>query len=158
MEEYRFRYWVTPRDLMILSLANVYRSMPGFINVVFLISMILVALRYWQDSPWPYRLLMLLGIAVFPVLQPAAIYLRSRGVVSRMPDRLEMYIGPHGITVSGGSDSTSIAYSELAAVKLVAGLVVIYTKGKQGYALNRKVLAGKTQDVYALLKRRIGTN
>ncbi|NBF39477.1 MAG: hypothetical protein GVY14_03585 [Spirochaetes bacterium] len=155
MEEYRFHYRVTPSDLMILSLVSIYRSLPGIINIIFSISMILVAFRFWEEAAWIYRALMLLGIVVFPVLQPAAIYLRSRRIVSRMPEGLEMYIGPEGITISGPNDSNSLAYSELTAVKLVAGMIIIHTKGKQGYALSRQVLGGKAQEVYDLLRRRI---
>lgn len=155
MEEYRFRYRVTPSDLMILSLVNIYRSLLGVINIVFSVSMILVTFRFWEEAAGIYRALMLLGVAVFPILQPAAIYLRSRSIVSRIPDELEMYIGPHEISIYGHSDSTSLAYSDLTAVQLIAGMIIIHTRGNQGYALSRQVLGGKTQEVYDLLSRRM---
>ena len=158
MEEYRFRYRVTPSDLMILSLVGIYRSLLGIINIIFFVSMILVAFRFWEEAAWIYRALMLLGIVLFPVLQPAAIYLRSRRIVSRMPEGLEMHIGPEGITISGPDDSNSLAYSELTEVKLVAGMIVIQTKGTQGYALSRQVLGDKAHEVYDLLRRRIPAN
>ena len=140
---------------MILSLANIYRSLLGVINIVFLVSMILVTFRFWEDAAGIYRVLMLLGIGVFPILQPAAIYLRSRSIVARIPEGLEMHIGPHEISISGHSDSTSLAYSDLTAVQLIAGMIIIHTRGKQGYVLSRRVLGGKTQEVYDLLSRRM---
>ena len=139
---------------MILSLVNIYRSLLGVINIIFSVSMILVTFRFWEEAAWIYRGLMLLGIALFPILQPAAIYLRSRRIVSRIPDGLEMHIGPHGISISSDSDSTMLAYSDLTAVELIAGMVIIQTKEKQGYALSRQVLGGKTHEVYDLLSRR----
>jgi hypothetical protein len=155
LEEYHFRYRVTPSDLMILSLVNIYRSLLGVINIVFLISMILVTVRFWHEAVWIYRALMLLGVALFPILQPVAIYLRSKSIVSRIPDGLEMHIGPDRILISGQDDSTALAYSDLTAVKLIAGMIIIFTTGKQGYALSREVLGGKTHEVYELLRRRI---
>lgn len=143
---------------MILSLVSIYRSLLGVINIIFLVSMILVTIRFWQEAAWIYRALMLLGIALFPILQPAAIYLRSRSIVARIPDGLEMHIGPDGILISGQNDSTSLTYSDLTAVNLIAGMIVIHTTGKQGYTLSRQVLGGKTHEVYELLQRRLHTN
>lgn len=143
---------------MILSLANIYRSMLGIINTVFSISMILVAFRFWQDATWIYRVPILLGIALFPVLQPLAIYLRSKRIASQIPDGLEIHIGTEGISICNQSDSTTLAYSDLRAVHLVAGTIVIQTRGQQGYALSRHVLGDKTQEVYDLLKRRMRTS
>ena len=140
---------------MILSLVSMYRSMLGVINVIFTVSMILVTVRFWGDAGWTYRVPMLLGILAFPLLQPIAIYLRSRRIVSRLPQDLEMNIGPRGISIQGQNDSTFLAYSDLAAVKLVAGIIVIQTEGRRGYTLNRRVLGGKTQEVYDLLRKRI---
>jgi hypothetical protein len=143
---------------MILSLVSIYRSVLGVINIVFFISMILVTVRFWEEAAWIFRGLMLFGVALFPIVQPAAIYLRSRRVVSRIPEGLDMRIGPHEISITGKTESTSLAYADLTSVKLVAGMIVIHTRGNQGYTLSRHVLGGKTHEVYDLLMRRIPTS
>ena len=120
--------------------------------------MILVAARFWNDPPWVYRALMILGIVVFPILQPVAIYLRSMKIVSRIPDGLDMHIGPHGISISSQDENTSLAYSDLTAPQRIAGMIIIRTRGEQGYVLSRRVLGQKSEAVYDQLKRCIPTD
>lgn len=154
--EFSFRYRVRPGNLVILALVNVYRSMAGVVNIVFTVSMALLAYRFWPSANLGLRILMPLGIALFPALQPLVIWLRSKRIVSAMPEDMEMRIDAGGITVTAGEKSSRVSLTELKSVTRIRGMLILYTRTKQGFILNRETLAGRERELYAFLAKRAG--
>lgn len=154
--EFVFPYRVRPENLTILALVNVYRSMAGVVNIVFTVSMILVAYRFWAEISLPLRALVAAGILLFPLFQPLVIYGRSKRIVSRMPADMEMRIDGKGIAVTAGSQNSRIGFSELNSVTRIRGMLILYTRSKQGFILNRETLGDKEKELYGFLARQAG--
>jgi hypothetical protein len=155
MKEYRFPYGLKPGEMTILSMAGIYTSMPGVVNIIFTLSLVLVTYRFWAESGWIPRMLMILGMALFPLLQPGAIYLRSRRIVSRMPDDMVMGIGKDGVSVESGGQSSTVKFRDFASAKSLAGMMVLQTAGKQSYVLTRRLLGERTAEVFKMVRSRI---
>lgn len=154
--EFAFRYRVRPENLVVLALVNVYRSMAGVVNIVFTASMILTAYRFWAEISLPLRALVAAGILLFPLFQPLVIYLRSRRIVSRMPEGMEMRIDGKGIAVTAGENRSRIAFAEIKSVARFRGMLILYARTGQGFILNRETLAGKDRELYEFLARHTG--
>lgn len=155
--EFVFNYKVRPSNLMVLGLTNIYRSMAGFVNTIFTLSMVLVAYRFWPEAGAEIKLLIGTGILLFPVFQPVFIYLRGRRIVSQMPVNLEMAIDGNGISVRSDKSSSLIGFSELKSVVRVRGILIIYTRSKQSFILNKETLNGKEEELYSFLMERTGS-
>lgn len=156
--EFVFKYRVRPENLLLLAMANVYRSMAGVVNIVFTLSMILVAFRFWTSVNLYLKILIALGIALFPIFQPIVMYLRSKRIVSRMPDNMEMRIDGKGVTVASSGKSSLLKYSDLTSVTRIQGMLILNTRSKQGFILDRQTLGGKDQELYAFLSKHVGKN
>jgi hypothetical protein len=154
-DDYRFPYGISPGEMTKLGMANIYRSMPGVVNMVFTVSLILVTYRFWDTVGWAIRVLMILGIALFPLLQPGIMYLRSRNIVSKMPRDMEMRIRKDGISIDTEDNSTLIEYGDIATFRRIAGLLVLQTSGKQSYVLSPRHLGKRTEEVFELIRSRI---
>ncbi len=154
--EFTFRYRVRPANLLLLAMVNVYRSMAGVVNIVFTLSMILLEYRFWAEINAFLRVLIALGILLFPFFQPLFIYLRGRKIVSRMPDDLEMRINAKGIEIVSAKGSSQVKMSDLKSVTRIRGLIVLYARNKQGFILNGETLSGKGPELYAFLSKRAG--
>jgi hypothetical protein len=154
-DDYRFPYGISPGEMTVLGMANIYRSMPGVVNMVFTVSLILVTYRFWDTVGWAIRVLMILGAALFPLLQPGIIYLRSRKIVSKMPRDMEMRIRKDGISIDTEDNSTLIEYGDIATFRRIAGLLVLQTSGKQSYVLSPRHLGKRTEEVFELIRSRI---
>ncbi|MBN2657550.1 MAG: YcxB family protein [Spirochaetales bacterium] len=152
--EFSFQYKVRPGNLLILGLANTYRSMAGLVNLIFTISMILLAVRFWTDGSRDVKILIVAGILLFPLVQPLFIYMRSRKIVASIPDGLEMKIDGSGIRVISEKSSTLIPFSDLISVKRVGEILILYTGTKQSFVLNKQTLGGQGQELYDFLSAR----
>ena len=153
--EFKFRYRVKPVSLWILTLVNIYRSMMAVINIIFTISMAGLIYRFWPDAGVVYRILMLAGLCLFPVLQPLVIYLRSRKIVGQMPDDLQMTFQQTSFEIANASKSSRVDYAEIKAVISLFKMLIIYTQSKQGFILDNQVLADRGKSLAVFLSGKI---
>ncbi len=153
--KFSFRYRIEPANLLVLSMINIYRSMMGMVNIVFTASMILLAVRFWAETGTAVRILISAGILLFPVFQPLMIFLRSRRIVGAMPREMAMDFDSRAMTISSGDQSSPVDYSDLKSVIKISGMLIIYTKAKQGFILNKQVLADKGAPLYDYLKKKV---
>ncbi len=145
---FRFSYSVKPEDLWVYTMVNIYRSFLGVCNLVFAVSMILVAVRFWSGGSLGIRILISAGILLYPVLQPLLIYFRCRRIVNRMPREMEILFDKTGITTSANGESAHVNFSEVKSVVRILNLMIIYTQSKQGYILNDRVMEDKSKSVF----------
>lgn len=153
---FSFSYSIKPVNLLVLSLLGIYRSVMGVVNIVFTASMLLLAIRFWQEAILPVRILLCTGVLFFPVFQPVLIYIRSRNIVAAMPDGMRMDFDNTGITISTKDQISPVAYSDLKSPLRIAGMLVLYRKTGQGFILNKQVLGNKETELFTFLKKRLG--
>jgi hypothetical protein len=154
-DDYRFPYGISPGEMTVLGMANIYRSMPGVVNMVFTVSLILVTYRFWDTVGWAIRVPMILGAALFPLLQPGIMYLRSRNIVSKMPRDMEMRIRKDGISIDTEGNSTLIEYGDIATFRRIAGLLVLQTSGKTELRAQPPASGERSEEVFELIRSRI---
>ncbi len=153
--KYSFLYKVSPYNLLILSMVNIYRTMLGVVNLVFTVSMVLLAVRFWSAANPFLRGLILFGILLFPLLQPLLIYLRGRRIVGRMPEDMVISFDSDGITISSEARKSEISYGSLKFLNRFAGMIIIYTKNGQGYILGREILGDNGTQLYQYLSEQL---
>lgn len=151
--EFRFSYRVRPVDLWLLSMHNIYRSMGAVVNIVFTVSMVLLAVRFWSGVDLPLRLVLAGGILLFPLFQPLFVFLRSRKIVSRMPGNLEMVIDDGGIVIASEENRSEIGFRELRSLTRLRGMLILHTRSGQAYVLGRGSLDGRGRALFDFLSR-----
>ena len=150
--EFCFHYRVRPENLLVLTMFNIYKSFLGVCNLVFIVSMILVAVRFWPGSSMGIRTLISAGILLLPVFQPLLIYFRCRKIVSTMPGEMEISFDKTGITTSAKEERSHIDFSEVKSVVRIFNLMIIYTRSKQSFILSDRVMEDKSSSLYSFIK------
>ena len=153
--DFRFNYSVRPADLWVLTMVNIYRSMMGVINIVFTLSMVLLAVRFWDVAPDWGKLLITAGILLFPLLQPVSIFFRCRKIVGTMPQDIVISFEKKGITTSSGGQNSLLEYGSVRSVVRVFNMLIIYSRSKQGYILSDRILEGRGKELYNFLKKNV---
>lgn len=153
--EFSFNYKIKPANLWILSMMNIYRSFTGVVNVIFTASMILVSVRFWNETTLVFKILIALGISLFPIIQPLIILLRSRKIVAGMPKNMRMDFSKKEMIVTSGDKNSHVDYWELKSVLRLLEMIIIYTRNKQGFILNKEVLQDKGKNLYEYLSKQI---
>jgi hypothetical protein len=153
--DFSFDYRVRPYDLWILTMANIYRSHMGVVNGVFTLSMVMLTLRFWAEAHPAARALLGAGILLFPLIQPALIYLRSQRITAAMPDGMRMDFGGRGMTVTAGGRKSHVDYWDLRSVIRILGMLIIRTRSGQSFVLNRQVLGGRGVELFRYLRKQV---
>lgn len=153
--EFSFNYKIKPANLWILSMMNIYRSFMGVVNCIFTASMILLAVRFWNETTLVFKILIALGISLFPIIHPLIILLRSRKIVAGMPKNMCMGFSKKEMIVTSGDKNSHVDYWELKSVLRLLEMIIIYTRNKQGFILNKEVLEGKNKNLYEYLSKQI---
>ncbi len=152
---FSFNYCIKPANLWTLSMMNIYRSFTGAVNTVFTASMVLLAVRFWNETGIPVRILIILGICIFPVVQPLLILWRSRNIVKKMPADMHINFTDNEMIVASGKKNSHVDYWELHSIVRVFGMIIIYTRKKEGFILSKEVLADKSAVFFEFLSKQI---
>jgi len=152
---FRFNYSVKPENLWVLTMMNIYRSFLGMCNLVFTVSMILLAVRFWSVSSAGIRVLISAGILLFPLMQPVMIYLRCRRIVGRMPGEMEILFDETGITTSANGKSSHVGFSDLRSVVRFFNLMIIHTQSKHGYILSDQIMKDQSRSLYDFISAHV---
>jgi len=152
---FKFHYSVKPENLWVVTMVNYYRSFLGVCNVIFTISMMLLAVRFWSDGSMGIRILICAGILIFPVFQPLMIFFRCRKIVSSMPEEMEISFDKRGITTSTKEERSHVNFSDVKSVVRIFNLMVIYTWSKQSFILSKQVMEDKVSKLFNFIQENV---
>lgn len=152
---YRFDYQITALDLWQLSMYGIYGSMIGVCNIIFTIAILLLAVKFWSDVNNFIKILLIAGICLFPVIQPASIYVRAKRQVAGIPRGFEISFDDKGIHLKAEKQNSELKWKMIRGISKKPNMIVIYTTNNFGYILTNKVLGEQKEDFYRYLVSKI---
>lgn len=152
--EYKYAYEVHPGDLWQLQMYYTYSSYLSIINIICIVSSIALLYSLWATSPWWLRIMLLLFLSLFTVIQPLGVYFRSKKSLKDNHDHLELCFNEHGIEVAVDGKKEFKNWAQIQGVVFKPTLVVIYTDKTHGYILTNRILKDTKKAFRAFLKER----
>ncbi len=149
---FEFESRTTPLDFWRLSMNRTYHSVAGVCNAVFTVSMILLSVKFWNQSDDLVQTFMFLGCILFPVIQPLAVYLKAKGQASLIPENMKLMFDDKGLHVTVGEQKEDIVWSKITGVIKKARLVIVFSDARHGYMLPYRVLGKDREDFYEFAK------
>ncbi|WP_070000337.1 YcxB family protein [Cellulosilyticum sp. I15G10I2] len=146
--KYTFTYRTTAYDLWQLSMYSIYGSMIGICNIIFTVAMLLLGIRFWEDVNSFVKILLIVAVCLFTIIQPAAIYMRAKKQVSAVSHDTEIGFNDHGIHVKAGTQTSELKWRMVKGISKKPGMVVILLVTKHGFVLKDKVLGRQKEDLY----------
>lgn len=146
--KYQFKYRTEAMDVWLLSMNTIYRSIIGVVNLIFIFSMGVLIVTFWSDVNIVFRILMLLGLGLFTVLQPLVIYRRSKEQVAALPQDMIIGFDERGVHVLTEENQSEIKWKDIKAVTKKANMLIIHSSAQHGYMLSNKVLGAEKEAVY----------
>ena len=101
---YQYRYKTTRGEYWKMSMYFIYHSMTGMVNLVFTAALIALTCAKWESSGTVFRICMVLGCCLFPILQPLAVYLSAGKLASGSGEDTEIRLDDVGIQEKNGKD------------------------------------------------------
>ncbi len=152
---YEYKCDVKPADLWKMAMIRTYRSPLGIVNIVFTVAMILLTMRFWGTAPDMLRILMILGIALFPVIQPLAVYGNSVKQLEDMPRDMELAFDDSGVHVTTAGKKEDIGWKKIRNAIRRRDMIVVMSDDSHGYMLTNRVLGDEKDEFYDFLCKKI---
>lgn len=145
---YHYDYQTTPFDLWQISMKGIYRSMVGLVNLIFTIAMVLLIFRYYTEVNLLLKLFLILGLSLFTLIQPTAIYLRAKKQLNTSPKRIDIVFDDNGVHVNAAGESSDIKWKRIQKIVKQPGTLIIYSSQKHGFVLPNRVLGTDKEKLY----------
>lgn len=152
--EFKYKYRLKPSDLWQFHMYYAYSSYLCIINIICILSSIVLIIKLWANSPAWFRVVMLLFLSLFTVIQPLSIYLRSVKQLNQNNDELSLTFSNSGLDVSVNGKSEQKTWNQMISVIIKPTLIVVYTDREHGYIITNRVLKDTRKDFINLIKEK----
>ncbi len=153
--DYSFKYTTKAMDIWKLSMYGTYGSMVGFINIIFTIAMILLAAKYWMQVGIILKLVLLLGVGLFTVIQPGLVYLKAKKQVEKLPGQMEISFNSQGVHVTSDKEASHLQWKSIKGITQKPGMVIIISSSRHGFVLTDDVLGTQKEAFLKYVKEKI---
>lgn len=152
---YEYTYRNTGKDIWQLSMYSIYSSMAGMCNGIFTVAMIMLAYVRWDVSGLIFKILVLLGCFLFPVIQPLVIYWRAKKAAYGIKQDTQIGFDEVGIHIKSGSESHMILWNHIKRIVKRPTMILIFSDSTHGFVLTNRVLKGQRNDCYQYVLSKI---
>ena len=152
--EFRYQYQVKPSDLWQMQMYYTYSSYLSIINVICIVSSIALLYSLWATAPWWLRIMLLLFLSLFTVIQPVGVYRRAKKVLNENTDTLQLTLNDQGIEIIVGDRKEFKNWNQIQWIVLKPTLVAIYTDKNHGYILTNRILKDSKKQFRAFIKEK----
>ncbi|MGH4141009.1 YcxB family protein [Clostridium sp.] len=153
--KYKFTYQTTAFDLWKLSMYSTYASIVGICNIIFTFAMILVSIKVWEDVNSVMKVLLIIVICLFTVIQPTVVYRRAKMQVRAVSHDMEIGFDDSGIHVKTKNQSSDLLWNTVKGVSKKMNMIVVFSTTKHGFVLTNKVLGKQKKDFYEYVVSKI---
>ncbi len=153
---FTYNYRIKPSDLWQARMYYAYASYLAAVNIICIFSSIALLIAFWKNSePW-VKLLLLLFLSLFTVIQPLFIYHDSKKQLQGRDGEISLSFGDEGLMIRAEGKSEKHPWKDIVSFTVRPTLVIVYTGSSQGYILTNRVLKDTRKDFIAYVRRMRG--
>ncbi len=154
--EYHFIWRNTPGDFFRFRFSNMYHHWTAVVNVVFTAAFAALIYARWSDTNGLGHALMLIGLLIFPVFQPVAVYIASWLEARKIPYETELTFSGKGMGIQVRDHRQFIRWQDFHGARLRRGYLMVIPDGSHAYLLPDRVLSGRKQELYEYIHKNAG--
>ncbi len=145
--EYTFRN--TAGDYWKFYMGNTYHTMMAVVNIVFTAAMIALAVARFGQTNILGKILIVIGICIFPVLQPIAVYLRSRQDAAKV-NRVDTCVSfdEDGMEIRVQGHVQKIRWKDFQAMMKRGSMLIAIPDGVHAYLLTNRIVGEQKEALY----------
>lgn len=153
--KFGFKYKTTALDLWQLSMYGIYGTFLGVINVVFTFAMIVLALKFWFGAHLIIKMVLVLAVSLFTLIQPIAVYLKAQKQVDKVPSEVELTIDDYGVHVKIENQTSDLKWKAIKGISKKPSMLVIMSTTTHGFILNNKTLGTQKDELHQFVLDKI---
>lgn len=150
---FNFKYETKPMDIWQLNLYGLYSSIPGMINLLISLCLLVLATKYWGNISLGLRIGVIAGLVIFLVIQPLMMYSRAKKQVKQMPKHIELGMDESGVHVNDGHEAIDIQWKDIEGIAQKPTMLILLSTSSYGYILVNRVLKGHRKEVFNFVQK-----
>ena len=152
--EYSYSYRIKPSDLWQARMYYAYASYLATVNIICIFASIVLIAAFWKSSePW-VRLILLLFLSLFTVIQPLFIYHDCKKQLKGKDNEITLSFKNEGFTIHTQGKSEKHPYSDIVSFTVRPTLIIIYSGNNQGYILTNSVLGATRKNFIEFIRNK----
>ena len=151
--EYTFRN--TTGDFWWFRMENTYRSWMAVINAVFTAAMIALAVSRFASTNLLGKVLIVIGILVFPVIQPLSMAVAAAREAKRIPVDTTVSFDDAGMHIQVKDHRQTILWHDFHYVQKRPKMLLAVPDGQHAYLLTNRILGKDKDALYDFCQERI---
>ena len=110
--------------------------------------MILLLFKYFTLVNVVLKIVLVIGVLMFILIQPLLIYYNSWKKVQLLPKEIELGMDDRGLHIYSDDQKADIQWKKVKGIKSKPTLLVIVASDQHGYILSNRVLKSKKNEVF----------
>ncbi len=155
MKELRYRYTPGASDLFQARLYYAWSSYLAVVNICMIAAAVALIVVYWAGADWHLRLLMLIFLSLFTVIQPLYLFFTSRRAMKGKEKELTLVFSNRGLHISSEGREEALKWEDVAGWVKKPTLIIVYSAKGGGYILTNRVLKESRNELIALLEKKL---
>lgn len=151
-DSFSYRYTVKASDIWQVRMYYAYASYLAVVNIICIVASIVLIVTLWAGAANWFRVVMLLFLSLFTVIQPLFIYMNSKQQLGDAPEETGLLINSTGITVETDGKKETYGWNRVVNIVVRPTLVIIYTDGSHGYILTNRITKDTRKDLISFLR------
>jgi len=127
---------------------GIMRSMIGVTNLIFSVSMLLLTIRFWDRLYIVLKIILIIAISLFTVIQPVMIYMGARKQVKTVPNDMEIHLDDEGLHIISSKEKSKVKWKDVKGITKVLDMIIIYSTEVHGFIISKRMLGSEKEDFY----------
>lgn len=132
-----------------------YGSMIGVSNIVFTFSLLALSLKMWNKVNDFIKILLVLGVSLFIIIQPIVVYVKSKKQIKLFPEDMTINFNDKGIYIKDPNQNLEFKWKDIGKVIKKASMIIIFTKTKHGFIVTDEMVGEEKEEFYEYLISKI---
>lgn len=153
-ERYEFEVQMTAKNLWNFSMHHVSKGYLGLFNVIFSVASLFLLVTSWSEHTVPYRLLLILCVSMFTVLQPGQLYLKAKRQASLtvMKEPIHFTFTREGMAIRQGKQEQELTWDQVGKVEKGRHMLVVYMDRIHAYLITDEAMGTQKETFCAMLR------
>lgn len=146
--KFEFKFKNTAGDYFIFNMSNIYCQWTALVNIIFTAAMVILIASRWNDAHIFFKGIMIFGLALFPIIQPICIYLRSVKQAESIVCDTQLYFDDYGMHIRVQDHNQLIKWKDYRSTVNRPFVLIPIPDGKHAYILTDRILKNERKALY----------
>lgn len=151
---FSFNVQLTVKELWQFSLYHSYKGLMGIFNVLFTIAALYVLIMNWTSMAVSQKVLMILCVLMFTVIQPFMLYLKAarQSKVPAVKEPMQLLFTKEAISIAQAGQEAVVAWEQVGRVEGTPFMLIFYMDRVHAYLIPKSLMGAQEAEFRALIR------